>query len=99
MDIPGIYYDPVFPAEREKLRTAVPVFLAYGGATTDVQFVTNWEQFLDLFKDLQQYSHLKEVVRGFFRNRGQVCYVAPMARMDLPSLREALARLTPQDGE
>jgi phage tail sheath protein FI len=97
--IPGIYYESVFPADRAKLRTAVPVFLAYcGDSYTKITYITNWSEFNSQFGNMPSESHLQEAVHGFFRNDGQVCFIAPMPVMTLEALRKKLDALVTYEG-
>ncbi|MBW2121343.1 MAG: phage tail sheath subtilisin-like domain-containing protein, partial [Deltaproteobacteria bacterium] len=83
---------------RAEPRTGVPAFLGYTGRVPGdelgrktlytPQRVTLWPQFEEAFGPPPPGGHLADAVRGFFENRGTLCYVVPLDRADPP--RDAL---------
>ena len=74
---PGVYKEEAFSPPAVELRTGVPAFLGFAarGVVNAPEMLTLWAQFEEIFGKPLAGSYLGFAVRGFFENRGELCYV------------------------
>lgn len=79
---PGVYQQDEFPARTAELEIGVPAFLGFaaGGPVAAAERLTVWPRFEKIFgTPAAATGYLAAAVRGFFENRGKVCYVVRLA--------------------
>ena len=84
---PGIYMgmaEPVIsPLEVADIRTAGFVGLAKKGPLDEPQYLTSWDEFVDIY-GVERTHYLTNAVEGFFRNGGRACWVVRVAHRAQP---------------
>jgi uncharacterized protein len=98
---PGVYKEDVSLAPVSELRPGVPVFLGFAekGPTNQPQVLTFWSQFEENFGVPLPKGYLAYIVRGFFQNDGNLCYVVRLedtANLST-TLRRGIESLAPLD--
>jgi hypothetical protein len=106
---PGVYRVDDYPRpERERLPTAVPVFLGVFSLRENYRLeqiqakqiatrLTRWLQFVDQVQPASYDPYLAHAVRGFFENGGQLCYLLPLNAWTYDDLGVALEELKALD--
>ncbi|OKH18102.1 phage tail sheath family protein [[Limnothrix rosea] IAM M-220] len=90
--IPGVTLDFSAPTPTEALLSGIPAFLGIATArdgSWEAKRLTLWTQFEQLFQTNAD-SFLGDVIRGFFENGGEICYVVPLRDKGFQALREGL---------
>lgn len=98
---PGVYREDVFGVPEPGLRTGVPAFLGYAadGPVGTPSPLTLWPEFAATFGAAEPDGYLADVVRAFFENAGELCYVMrldPAADVEA-GLKAGLVALAPTD--
>lgn len=96
---PGVVWQDVFVPPPPRFLTGVPAFLGYATGTgqpgedrfDEPLLLTLWPHFEQLLGPAPDRGYLAPAVRGFFENRGLLCYVVRL-RDDPTDPEHALAR-------
>ncbi len=90
--VPGVTLDYSSPVPTTELLSGIPTFLGVAiakDASSETKRLTLWTQFEQLF-ETNPDSFLEDVIRGFFENGGEICYVVPLQNNGFQALRDGL---------
>lgn len=90
--VPGVTLDYSAPVPTTELLSGIPTFLGVAIAkdgSSEVKRLTLWTQFEQVFA-ANADSFLGDVIRGFFENGGEICYVVPLRDNGFQALRDGL---------